>query len=91
MFGLPLLTVLALAFVVWRFLTYFKKKSHEEQALEKSLEDETIYVEGLGQVAVEDLNLNATPEDAKSLPTKEYEPPANSEKSKILKKDSNER
>ena len=55
MFGYPLITLIAAAFFVWIIYAYLKKRFAKGNELEKSLEDETIYVEGVGQVKVEDL------------------------------------
>jgi len=65
MFGYPLITIIAAAFFAWIIYAYFKKHFAKNSELEKSLEDETIYVEGMGQVNVEELDaetLNADPD-----------------------------
>ena len=64
MFSIPLLTLLAVSFVVWRILARFKKKTKTELELEKSLEEETIYVEGHGEISPEELGEEVADPDA---------------------------
>ena len=59
MFGYPLITLIAAAFFAWIIYAYFKKRFAKNSELEKSLEDETIYVEGVGQVNIEELDAEA--------------------------------
>lgn len=55
-----ILLTLVLLWFLWRVKLYYQKKHEYNRALEKSLEDESLYVEGLGKVNFDDLGEEVT-------------------------------